>query len=234
MDTLIYFLRQIKYNRHAGAKWSYLRYYFRWKRGLQEGVSSMSEGMPWISFPAIDLLQRTLKSADRVFEYGGGGSTLFWNTRVAEVVTAEHDAPWFKRLEKHMQGVKRAQWTGLELPASQGSLVADPDPSEPQHYASSDAHYAGMNFKAYVTAIDRYPDGHFDVVLVDGRARTSCVVHGLRKLKSGGLLVLDNAEREHYTAKSKALLAPLQVLLSGMAPVLFSRDFSETRIYKKP
>lgn len=234
MEALIYFLRQIKYNRHAGANWSQVAYYFRWKRSLQQGRTSMSERMPWVSFPAIDLLERALKPTDRVFEYGGGGSTLFWNERVAEVVTAEHDASWFALLERHMEGVKRARWTGLARPATKGVLVDRPDPAEPAHFASSDAHFVGMHFKEYVTAIDTYPDGYFDVVMVDGRARTSCLVHGLPKLRSGGLLILDNAERAHYTAKNKALLAPLELLLAGMAPVIFNRDFSETRIYRKP
>lgn len=233
METLIYFLRQIKYNRKGGASWSQVIHYFRWKAALEAGATSMRERMPWISFPAIDYLKRTLKRTDRVFEYGGGGSTLFWSERVAEVVTVEHDEQWFLSLEKHMKTIHGAQWTGNKLPAAAGELVPHPDPADPAHYASSDANYTGKNFKAYATAIDTYPDGYFDVVMVDGRARTSCLVHGLPKLKSGGLLILDNAERAHYTAKNTALLAPLEVVVCGMAPVIFNRDFSETRIYRK-
>lgn len=89
-----------------------------------------------------------------------------------------------------------------------------------------------MNFKAYASAIDAYPDGHFDVVMVDGRARTSCLVHALPKLRKGGLSILDNAEREHYTVKS-AVLDRLEPILQGMAPVIFNRDFSETMFYPR-
>ncbi len=208
-------------------------FYNRWKHAIRPGATSMTERMPWISFPAIDLLSKTLGPADRVFEYGGGGSTLFWIDRVAEVVTVEHDAEWFNALKDRMKGEQRADWTGLERSAVSGDLVPAPDPSDPDHYASSDANYAHMNFKAYASAIDAYPDGHFDVVMVDGRARTSCLVHALPKLRKGGLLILDNAEREHYTVKNGAVLDRLEPILQGMAPVIFNRDFSETRILRK-
>mgnify|MGYP002282580474 CR=1 FL=1 len=38
-----------------------------------------------------------------------------------------------------------------------------------------------------------------DLILVDGRARPECLFMSLDKLKSGGLMVLDNSERERYS-----------------------------------
>jgi hypothetical protein len=230
---LRYFIRQIKGNRAAGAKWSMLGYFPRWKKALESNSSTMQDRLPWLSFPAIDLLKSTLKRSDTVFEFGGGGSTLFFVDRVAEVVTVEHDADWSKALEEHMKGEQGARWEGHHVPPANGAVVSGSDPSEPLHYASTDEASAGRNYEDYASRIDRYPDGYFDVVLIDGRARTSCLHHAVPKLRSGGTLVLDNAERAHYTSRNAKALAHLEVVLQGMAPCLHNRDFSETRIYRK-
>ena len=229
----LHLLRQIKWNRSRGSRWSDVRYYAQWKRSLRPGASSLDERTAWITFPAIDILKKLLKPTDRVFEYGGGGSTLFWLDRVAEVVTVEHDAQWFAALEKRMQQEGGGRWTGIHVPATSGTLVPNPDPAEPAHYASADAASQGFHFKDYVHAIDRFPDAHFDVLMIDGRARTSCLAPATPKLKRGGLLVLDNAERAYYTDRNAAVLQGFDVVLAGMAPVIFNRDLSETRILRR-
>lgn len=209
-----------------------MRYYPRWKRSLMPGASSMRDRKPWLTFPAIDLLHQQALPSHRVFEYGGGGSTLFWCDRVAEVVTVEHDAIWFKALEQAAQGVK-AKWNGLSIPSAAGDLVPDPDPAEPAHYSSADEASKGRNYKAYAEAINAYPDAHFDIVLIDGRSRASCLALSVPKLKPGGLLVLDNAERAYYTAQNANALRALEPILLGMAPLPYDRDLSETRIFSK-
>ena len=229
----LYFLRQIKWNRASNTKWGHLVYYTQWKASLAEGRNSVKDRSPWITLPAVDLLKKELRSTDKVFEYGGGGSTLFWVDRVAEVVTVEHDREWYQRLEEVMKENHGAQWTGKYVAAEQGDLVPVPDAADPLHYASQDEVSRGMNFKAYASEIDRYPDGHFNVVMVDGRARASCIHHAVPKLASGGLLILDNAERAHYLEKNKTALREFDIVLQGMAPALYNRDFSETRIFRK-
>lgn len=197
------------------------------------GANSMDQRQAWVTFPAIDLLRRTLRPTDRVFEYGGGGSSLFWLDRVAEVVTVEHDARWFAELEEHRHREKDGHWMVIHVPPTPGDLVEQPDPAEPRHYSSADTTSRHFNFEAYVHSIDRFPDEHFHVLMIDGRARTSCLAFATRKLKRGGLLVLDNAERTYYTERNAEILRSFEVLLQGMAPVIFSHDLSETRILRK-
>ena len=232
MNDLILLLRRIRHGRSKGAAWWQMRYYPRWKRSLEPGASSMRDRQPWLTFPAIDLLHRHARPAHRVFEYGGGGSTLFWCDRVAEVITVEHDAAWFKALEQAVHGVK-AQWRGLSIPSDAGDLVPEPDAAEPTHYSSADEASKGRNYKAYAQAISAHPDASFDIILIDGRARASCLALSVPKLKPGGLLVLDNAERAYYTERNSEALRALEPILSGMAPLPYDRDLSETRIYRK-
>ena len=57
----------------------------------------------------------------------------------------------------------------------------------------------------YASVIDRFPDGYFGLVFVDGRSRPSCVKHSIPKIKSGGFLILDDADRNYYK-RAKELL----------------------------
>lgn len=230
MEELRRFLRRIKDGR-PGTKWTLLRYYPRWKRSRRPGAASLDQRLPWLTFPAIDFLERAARPTHRVFEYGGGGSTLFWADRVAEVVTVEHSAEWFAALQLAMAKGARAKWTGIHHAAEPASDTAL-DPSDPAHFASSDDASRGMHYRRYVEAILAYPDEYFDIIVIDGRARTSCLAVSVPKLKPGGLLVLDNAERAHYTSRNAAALRTLDAVVRGLAPVA-SGDFSETRIYRK-
>ncbi|MFN3343565.1 MAG: hypothetical protein ACK40M_12760 [Flavobacteriales bacterium] len=233
MKQFIYFLRQIKYNRSKGARWSDLRYFFRYRKYTREGTNSIKEELPWLSFRAVDFLLTEIPADATVFEWGGGGSTTFFNGKVKTLVTVEHNEQWFNWLKEHLSTRLKMEWNPFFIAAGNGNLMADPDPSEPGHYASGDDNSIGFNFKEYVTAIDQFPDQQFDLILVDGRARTSCIHHAVSKLKTGGLLVVDNAEREYYTEKNPELRSRFEVCVHGMGPVLYSRDFSETRIYRK-
>jgi hypothetical protein len=53
-------------------------------------------------------------------------------------------------------------------------------------------------FAAYVAAIDAFPDGFFDLVVVDGRSRAACLDRAVPKIRPGGMLVLDDADRPEY------------------------------------
>ena len=51
-------------------------YYQQWKNSLAPGRNSVVDEQPWITFPVISILDETLTKTSRVFEFGGGGSTL--------------------------------------------------------------------------------------------------------------------------------------------------------------
>lgn len=58
----------------------------------------------------------------------------------------------------------------------------------------------GFEFSEYVTFIDRYADYFFDIVIIDGRVRHSCIAHALKNVKKKGALLLDNPDRAYYLA----------------------------------
>lgn len=205
-----------------------LRYYRRWVPTLSPERNSVADACPWLTFPAIDFLQKNLKKDWRIFEYGGGGSTLFFLQKAAEVVTVEHNAEWFQLLQKNIQS---ANWKGHLIPPGKG-LVSGRDKSNPQDYYSGTKDFTEASFKAYASFIDQFT--HFDVVLVDGRARASCLHHAINKVRNGGYLILDNAERSHYLENNAARInKQYRLVHSEMAAVPYSPSFSRTTIWQR-
>ncbi len=53
---------------------------------------------PWITYPALMVLDRIVRRNYRVLEYGSGSSSLWWRSRVRELISVEHDPEWSSRL----------------------------------------------------------------------------------------------------------------------------------------
>lgn len=210
------------------------KYFFRWKRSLEPGATSVKDEQPWITFKAIDFLKKNLKSTDKVFEYGGGGSTLFFAKRVSEVVTVEHIEEWFVILKDTVSKKGIKGWKGNFVKPEKGDLFSPPDISNPDHYSADDIPSKGYNYKNYASVIDAYPDKYFDCVLIDGRARPSCVKHAIPKIKKGGYLVLDNTNREYYlTQTQKWFDKDFEKIFGEFGPTPYERTFTHTSIWKK-
>lgn len=166
-------------------------YGHRWLRSLLPGHSPLSDELPWITFRAIDWLDAYLRPDMSVFEFGAGGSTLFFADRVRKLVSIEHDKGFFELVRSMLaeRGVANCELI-LHQPRQCTAASAA--------FASRQEKYIGMCFENYVKAIDRCADASLDLVLVDGRARVACVRRALPKLKDGGVLVLDNTDRPGY------------------------------------
>ncbi len=172
------------------------RWYGDWRRSLQPGHAPIDDAYPLITFGARKWLDDNLTDAMRVFEYGSGGSTFYFLPRVAEVVSVEHDAGWFgvmqKKLDDH--GATTCQYL-LREPRARDE---DDPPYTIDSFTSSFPAFGRMDYGDYVRAIDAYDDASFDLVVVDGRARISCIKRAMPKVQPGGYLMLDNAERTQY------------------------------------
>jgi hypothetical protein len=208
---------------------SYARYAFRWLRSIRS-ESNFSDPEPWVTFEAIDFFAELSLSEKNVFEYGSGSSTLYWLKRGALCVSIEHDGQWYERLKKLLKGDSRIDYRFV--PPEQRGDVQSPDFADPDLFLSSDRDYSGVDFRKYVTQIDEFPDEFFDVVLVDGRARPSCVKRSYRKVKLGGVLVLDNSDREYYLRRTIDLLSGF-TRIDFRGPTPGSHVFSETSVFTR-
>jgi hypothetical protein len=208
------------------------QYYKRWKHLL--GKNPVNEKLPWITFKAIDFIEKNLKSTDKVFEYGGGGSTLYFLNRVSELVTVEHDKEWFQSLQTKIDAGNNTRWHGQFILPEKHVKAEGLDKSDPADYFSGDPEFQDVTFKAYSTFICQFKDEYFDIVLIDGRARASCLFHAMPKVKVGGFLVLDNSERKYYLRNILLMLKKhYRLVVNHMGPVPYSASFSQTSIWER-
>ena len=77
-----------------------IRFRGDWKKYLQPGRNPVADKTPWITFPAIEAIRKVLQPQFHVFEYGSGGSTLFWSSHVQKVISVEHEEEWYQRIKK--------------------------------------------------------------------------------------------------------------------------------------
>ncbi|MGA2185628.1 MAG: class I SAM-dependent methyltransferase [Bryobacteraceae bacterium] len=54
--------------------------------------------LPWLTYGAIRFLKQSLPKETKVFEYGGGMSTLWYEERCKEVHTVEDNSVWYRQL----------------------------------------------------------------------------------------------------------------------------------------
>jgi hypothetical protein len=154
------FREQINIYKKLGLNEKPFQYFFKWRKSLKNGANSIEDQLPWITFDAIKYLQNFINSKSVVFEFGGGGSTLFFLKNQATVYTVEHDENWFKKLEEIVSEKKYTKWVGFFIEGEKESLIKHPDSANPLHYATEDDFYKNYNFKNYRSKIRP----HFDIL----------------------------------------------------------------------
>lgn len=72
-----------------------------WLQSLKAGRPIDRNGLPlpWLPYAAIDFIGAKINSQMRVFEWGAGYSTLWFATKVAEVVSTEDNLQWYNELQ---------------------------------------------------------------------------------------------------------------------------------------
>lgn len=72
--------------------------------------------------------------------------------------------------------------------------------------------------EGYIQAISEL-DSIFDIILIDGLHRSACAQHALSKLREGGLLILDDADRYPDLTRLLREHSLLQVDFAGFNPI---------------
>lgn len=211
-----------------------------WKMQLKSKKQPLDLELPWITIVAKDYIQEYLKKRQKqeisVFEYGSGGSSLFFLNNAGEVVSVEHNEEWFNRVEVIIANRNIQGWEGCFVKAEPIEKKLQGEKREagnPDHYYSDGDNFKDYVFKNYASTIDKFHDNYFDIVLVDGRSRPSCIKHSVNKVKKGGLLVLDNAEREYYLHNDYLNNDSFELVLSLNGALICYPSFTKTNIYLK-
>lgn len=161
--------------------------------------------LPWISYSAIGVLEKFLTKTSRVLEFGSGMSTIWYAKHGGEVYSVEDCKPWFDKV---------------------GDLI------EHKNIKNINLHFAsGLNEYSQFMTND---DAGFDLIMIDGNHRSACVAHAIKLLKSGGILYLDNSDRDTKIKSGDTRLAEelaLQFARERHAQVTYFTDFAPTQFF---
>jgi predicted O-methyltransferase YrrM len=117
-----------------------------------------------------------------VFEYGAGGSTLFFASKVGSVTCTEDNVVWLRKVEERL---KQDAIPNVVL--------------QHRQFESQDPH--SFEDSAYLNSI---PEKEFDVIVVDGteecfgqpdavKVRPVCFRHAEKYVRPGGIIVVDDS-----------------------------------------
>lgn len=165
-------------------------------RSLMNLQLKASPTFPWMVFSAVDFMEKTLPADAVAFEWGSGRSTLYFAERLKKLVSIEHDESWYHSVKTQLSKLDSDHVDYRYIPKSTDSFVEKAQ--RPEVWRKLNYRPRKPSFQDYFDAILEFDDAFFDMVIVDGRARVACVLNAMDKLKPGGVLVLDNSDREEY------------------------------------
>ncbi|MFC5190294.1 hypothetical protein ACFPIK_00840 [Algoriphagus aquatilis] len=180
---------------------------------------------PWMTVPAVKFLEKKVKKEFRVFEYGSGASTFYFLNKNCELHTVEHNREWFNKMSNKLED---------RVPFYNNLRLLEPVRRTNSNgiFSSKDPAYLECDYYLYCNGICKFKDGFFDLVVIDGRARVECLKLALTKIRPGGYLLFDNADREEYGDELIKLKDFL--VLSDFTVTNFDLSFSQTNIYRLP
>ena len=163
---------------------------------------------PWIVLDAIAYLEANVVPEWETFEWGCGGSTLWFAGLTKQVTSVETNPEWATATIQ--AAVERGIWplpvihtvppvfvhlAGERHGAAQWTAGSVATPEWEQEYAG---------------VIDRfYQDQKFGLIVIDGGVRHKCAERALKHMLPGGLMVLDNSGNADTLPATAILVAAL-------------------------
>lgn len=150
---------------------------------------------PWMTDGAIEFMERSLRPTDKVIEFGGGWSTLWWAARAAWVHTVEASPIWIRTIIQEMAARPEllTRWSARFVASEWHTHYKNPKPFwrnklpylNDQNVQKMEAAYLVIDFPA-------------DVFVIDGSLRPQCVQLVHEHIESGQskcrMIVVDNME----------------------------------------
>jgi hypothetical protein len=186
---------------------------------------------PWLTESSVLLLDTYLNQDDIGIEWGSGRSTVWFAERVKKLISIESDKQWYDSVNKNLKEKHVEQKvTYFYIP------VSIPQNNAPESHPYADVIETGVN------------DESLDFALVDGKIRITCMEKVIRKIKPGGILILDNAERfipnkimkKHATFVDQRERCPnkrwenVLTELQGWREIFTTNNVWDTRLWIKP
>ena len=153
---------------------------YLWSRSKDKLHQRLHPDEPWLTPAVVHILDKHLTKDMSGLEFGSGRSTVWFARRLGKFTSVEHSPRWFEKVDNLL---KKAGAHNVDILFRDNSQDND-----------------------YACATDQIENGSLDFVLVDGIDRGKCAVTSLKKLKPGGILVIDDVHR-YLPSESRAPLA---------------------------
>lgn len=139
---------------------------------------------PWMTRESINRLYKFIKDSSKkltLLEYGCGSSTAYFLSLGLEVTSIEHHNGWLTNVKRKLSKTLLDNWKPCLINAQKEGDELGSD---------------GEYYDEYVNYVKKL--GMFDIIIIDGRCRSSCIKYSINHLNAGGLFICDNAERSRY------------------------------------
>lgn len=138
----------------------------------------MERNLPTLTEGALFFLKHFVSKNHKILEFGSGVSTKWFGENAKEVISLEHNPEWHNKTTGLIDGLEN-----VNLILHEANVIDRTD----------------LIDSCYTSEIEHLEDETFDFILIDGRNRVNCFLKSERLLKKGGVIMLDNSEREEYS-----------------------------------
>ncbi len=181
---------------------------------------------PWLTRSANEILDSYLVKSDIGLEFGSGRSTIWFAKRIAHLTSVEDNKVWVANVQKMLSkaNIKNVEYKFI--------------PKDKEEDKGCDA--------KYVKVIYEFDDDSLDFCLVDGAYRDFCALKVIEKIRSGGLLIIDNVNwylpSGSYSPNSRSFAdgpkgpvwKEVVKLISGWRKIWTSSGVTDTAFFFKP
>ena len=200
------------------------------------------EFFPWITFPAIDYLNKLSFKNLTILEFGSGASTIYFSDRAKKVISFEFDSAYYSVITAATQ-----KYTNLEIYNFDFSLYLNSHDyklsSEFEKFEeldicmNSDLNYLGFNAKCIFkndlyASIKRSILGA-DLIFIDGGPRNTELFLVAMLARDNTIILVDNSEQDYLKVGIQMLLLYgfKEISFSGLGPL--NPYKSQTSIFVK-
>jgi len=188
----------------------------------KQSIDKNGDPIPWLTYPAIDFLKERLSKEMLVFEYGSGGSTIWFSNLVGSIDSVEHEPKWHHQVQK--QTAKR-----LNVKVSLSKL-------KPEHVSLDYHTLAFLNDYEENDYISRVKASgiKYDLIIVDGLFRNICTILSAKYIKDNGVIILDNTNYAEELSECILYMKKSgfkRLDFSGMSPIVGQKSCT-TIFYK--
>jgi hypothetical protein len=151
---------------------------------------------------AIDFIEKNMSATDKVIEFGGGWSSLWWAKRAAWTLTVEADYKWAAKLLHEMSAHPKlmARWSLRFVACEWSNQYTKPKRYWEKYAAGILSEEVAINMEDHYMRFDFEPD----VIVIDGSARGRNVIVAdeyIQRTTRARMIIVDNMEWLHrYTA----------------------------------